>query len=188
MLARFSLFMLIVAGLALSTVAIRGIWGDVTSPSEKEKARGPRGAYHDFDGDRRSDLVWISRDGPLSIWYMDGTAVRETSILPMAAGDSVVGIGDFNNDRRSDVLVETSLGATELWILDGRQAALKIKLAENRSWLVAATGDFNGDGSTDIVWRNNEGIHVVWLMDGIGAKEQAALGGSAEWRLLPPTR
>jgi len=188
LLARFSLFMLIVAGLALSTVAIRGIWGDVSSPSERSKTRGSRSAYHDFDGDRRSDLVWISRDGRLSIWYMNGTAVRETSILPMAAGDSVVGIGDFNHDTRSDVLVETSLGATELWILDGRQAASKIKLAENRSWLVAATGDFNGDGNADIVWRNNEGVHVIWLMDGSGAKEQAPLSGSAEWRLLPPTR
>jgi uncharacterized delta-60 repeat protein len=129
-------------------------------------------ASSDFNGDRKSDILWRNDYGSVGLWQMDGATVTNAALASIKSIDSswkVAGNSDFNGDKKADILWRNDDGSVALWQMDG-STVTSSKLAStpalDSSWKTAGTGDFNGDGKSDILWRNTSGAVVVWQMDG----------------------
>lgn len=135
----------------------------------------------DLDGDARADIVWerMRRDvnglestGDLTVWLMDGGAVR--GVRPLShAGWLLAGVADANQDGTADLLWrEVGGSGTELWLMANAASTAVVTLpGRSADWTVAAFVDLDGDNRADAVWRNDAGggLTSVWLMTGISA-------------------
>jgi hypothetical protein len=132
-------------------------------------ARGLYAKPADFNGDRKSDLLWRNSNGTVEIWEMNGGKVLSKATVKEQFNDwSIVGVGDFNGDGKSDILWRNIDGAVQIWELNGAKivASLVNRVVSN-NWTIVGTGDFNGDGKSDILWRNAiNGTVMLWEMNG----------------------
>lgn len=127
----------------------------------------------DFDGDGQADILWHNAyTGDLSVWFLDGTAVRFDRYLTRKyAGTDwkVKGTGDFDGDGQTDILWHNAVtGDVSVWFLDGTTVRLDHFLSwKGSGWEIKGTGDFDRDGKTDILWYNTStGDLSVWFLDG----------------------
>lgn len=138
---------------------------------------GPQAlARSDFDGDGRSDLLFLdTASGELSVWYLDGDTRRGPAVLldppkEPVGNWSVVGVNDFNADGKPDLLWRNAdSGNLAFWFLSGvvRTGSALIPGISDLKWKVAGTGDFNADGRPDLLWReDNTGELLVWFLNG----------------------
>jgi trimeric autotransporter adhesin len=126
---------------------------------------------NDFNGDKKSDILWLNDYGSVALWQMDGssrTSGSLTSVPDIDASWKNAGTGDFNGDSKADILWRNDNGAVAIWQMDGSTVSssrLTSTPAVDNSWKINGTADFNGDGKTDILWRNTNGAVAVWQMD-----------------------
>jgi FG-GAP-like repeat len=127
----------------------------------------------DFNGDGRSDILWMNDSGRVVDWLgtatggFTGNGAHSSSTV--AAGWQVAGTGDFNGDGIDDVLwYNSSLGRIADWLgnnsggFTGNGANSTNVLGAG--WHVAGIGDFNRDGYSDILLRNSTTGQVTdWL-------------------------
>jgi hypothetical protein len=148
----------------------------------------------DFNGDRRSDIVWRHPDGSLFIWMMNGAqSVGATYLDPIGLNWKIEAFGDFNGDTKADILWRDAVTAsTFIWIMDGARVIAGTGYTAsqaNEDWRIEAAGDLDGDGKADIVWRNvgpgpANGALFVWLMDGAGVRGGTYLDPiSTNWQI-----
>ena len=127
---------------------------------------------NDFNGDGKSDILWLNDYGSIALWQMNGATVTSGNLTSTPSIDpswNNTGTGDFNGDGKSDILWRNTSGAVAIWQMDGATVTssnLTSTPSLDDSWKTAGTGDFNGDGQSDILWRNTNGAVVVWQMDG----------------------
>jgi phosphodiesterase/alkaline phosphatase D-like protein/predicted AlkP superfamily pyrophosphatase or phosphodiesterase len=128
---------------------------------------------NDFNGDKKSEILWRNDDGRIATWQMDGATVASSSSTSTPSVDTTwktAGTGDFNGDGKSDILWRNSTtGNVAVWTMNGNTITSSVLTSTptlDRSWKTAGTGDFNGDGKTDILWRNASGAVAVWTMNG----------------------
>jgi FG-GAP-like repeat/RTX calcium-binding nonapeptide repeat (4 copies) len=136
----------------------------------------------DFNGDKKSDILWRSDVGGVSVWQMNGAIVTSTDLTSTPNLDptwATAGTGDFNGDGKSDILWRNSkTGAVDIWTMNGATVTASTlastpTLATN--WRTVGTGDFSGDGKADILWRNDLDDRVVlWTMDGTNVVSSVA--------------
>ena len=86
----------------------------------------------DFNGDGKSDILWLNTNGQAAIWLMNGTTPT-TEALVGAPGPSwhVVGTGDFNGDGKSDILWRNTNGQAAVWLMNGTTPTTEALLAGN---------------------------------------------------------
>lgn len=132
-------------------------------------------AIGDFDGDRRSDILWrnrISGDNAVGFLVSNGFEsdfwyAYSSNPVPNFAW-KVAGTGDFDGDGRSEVLWRnTANGANSVWRFTDTSSNTAFNGSPlpsvNVSWRIAGIGDFNGDGKSDIFWRNaSNGANALW--------------------------
>lgn len=152
-------YSLSVAGDALA-VAAADDGGTLALP----RARG------DYNGDGRSDVLWMNDVGSVLTWLMDGSALLSAPFIAAVPPDWNIadGAGDYDGDGQSDVLWRNDDGWTLLWLMNGA-AIVDNPFVEfmPTAWKIAdASGDYNGDGKSDVLWRNDDGTVRLWLMDG----------------------
>ena len=135
------------------------------------------GGVGDFNGDGRSDILWLSNvpsaTAAIGFWFMDGTGVQG-ALLNVGAVSSKVWIGDFNGDGKSDILFDYGSGAPVLYEMNGAQLINASFVAGGYNTVVmpgyhiAGVGDFDGDGKSDILWvANTPGAEAgIWFMNG----------------------
>jgi Ca2+-binding RTX toxin-like protein len=127
---------------------------------------------NDFNGDRKSDILWRSDIGGVAGWQMDGAIVTIANLASTPNLDpswKTAGTGDFNGDGKSDILWRNDNGSIALWQMNGSSvvnSSLTSTPSLDSTWKTAGTGDFNSDGKSDILWRNDNGAVAVWTMDG----------------------
>ena len=126
-----------------------------------------------------SEILWRNTStGANAVWYMDGSTVTGTDMLPYvdpASGWTIVGRGDFNGDGKLDILWRnTSTGANAVWYMNGVTVTGTPLLPPepDQTWTIAGVGDLNNDANLDILWRNigpgpNAGQNRVWYMNGL---------------------
>jgi Calx-beta domain/CARDB/FG-GAP-like repeat len=124
----------------------------------------------DFNGDKKSDILWRNNDGRVVIWQMNGNEVLSDTLIdrPAPLDWQIAGTGDFNGDKKSDILWRNNDGRVVIWQMDGT-AVLSDTFIDRPApldWQIAGTGDFNGDKKSDILWRNTDGRVAIWQMDG----------------------
>jgi RNAse (barnase) inhibitor barstar len=124
----------------------------------------------DFNGDKKSDILWRNNDGRVVVWQMNGTEVLSDAFIdrPAPLDWQIAGTGDFNGDKKSDILWRNNDGRVVIWQMDGT-AVLSDAFIDRPApldWQIAGTGDFNGDRKSDILWRNTDGRVAIWQMDG----------------------
>ena len=147
----------------------------------------------DFNGDGRSDILWMNDSGGLVDWL--GTANGgfagngANSNTRVASGWHVVGIGDFNGDGFSDILWQNGSRVVD-WL--GTQTGGFTGNGANSSgtvsasWQVAGIGDFNGDGHSDVLWRDStNGVLTEWLGTATGGFTANSAGNNlpTDWQV-----
>ena len=74
----------------------------------------------DFNGDRKSDILWRHESGTGYVWLLDGaTVIGQGSLGTVSTDWTIVRVGDFSGNGRSDILWRHSTGTVYLWALDG---------------------------------------------------------------------
>lgn len=130
-------------------------------------------ASADFNQDQKLDILFQRSDGTLAVWFMDGTALSNTSLLqpsePEAANWRVKAVADLDGDAKSDLVLQRPDGAIEVWIMNG-VSRVAIRTIEPLSrtdehWSIVGAGDFNRDGKSDLVFQHTNGDLVVWHLD-----------------------
>ena len=135
-------------------------------------------ANRDFNGDRKSDVLWRDTEGSVSLWQMNGYTIVNNSAIRenVWTGWTIVGSGDFNADGKADILWRDTGGNVVVWLMDG--ATITGHGASGNappSWTVAGVADFNADGKADILWRHTSGDVAMWLMNGTTIASNAVI-------------
>jgi Tannase and feruloyl esterase/FG-GAP-like repeat len=143
-------------------------------------------ATHDFNGDRKSDILWRDLSNNIGMWLMNGPTISQTGVLGnVSAFWSVVGQRDFTgtgfvgsgNNGDADVLWRDTAGDVGMWLMNGTQIESSTTLGNvPTSWSVVGTGDLNGDSFGDILWRDTSGNLGVWFMNGASIMQTAIIG------------
>jgi hypothetical protein len=77
----------------------------------------------DYDGNGRSDLLWVDVDGNVVIWFLDMAArsFRAVSLGSAGPGWRVLDASsDLNGDARSDIVWQDLSGAVAVWLVNER--------------------------------------------------------------------
>jgi hypothetical protein len=123
----------------------------------------------DFNGDGKSDILWINDNNTPAIWEMNGTSIIGAAALPAPPSSwHIVGTGDFNGDGKSDILWQNSSGTPAVWEMNGTSIINSIALpSPGPAWQLEGTADFNGDGKSDLLFLDpSSGQVQIWLMNG----------------------
>jgi hypothetical protein len=119
----------------------------------------------DFDGDGRSDLMWVN--STYGMWLMNGMSIASAASIPGVSGAQLKLTGDFDGDGKTDLVYRNFDGSYRLALMNGTSVSSDTQLlAGGTGWEVVAKGDFNGDGKTDLLWRSADGVYGMWLMNG----------------------
>jgi len=77
----------------------------------------------DYDGNGRSDLLWVDAAGNVVIWYLD-VAARSFRAVPLgSAGPDwrvLDASSDLNGDARSDIVWQSRSGEIAVWLVNER--------------------------------------------------------------------
>jgi subtilisin-like proprotein convertase family protein len=152
--------------------------GELTNPTVLADVRWRMVGTHDFNGDRRTDILWRhAQSGENVLWFMDkNTLVSGTFTNPPALADvnwQMAGTGDFNGDAKPDILWRHDVsGENVAWFMNGRTLVsgtfLDPPSFPDTNWKMVGTGYFDPDVQLDILWwHQGSGQLVVWFMDGI---------------------
>ena len=157
-------------------------WSDTLGPYEARIYLMFGSVSHDFDGDRKSDILWQNTaDGHVALWFMNGGTVVSTADLGLVPGWTPT-VGHFNGDGNADILWHnTTDGHTVLWLMNGSTVIFNADLGYVAGW-TPTVADFNGDGTADILWQNTtDGRAVLWFMRGVNVLSTADLGFVPGW-------
>jgi FG-GAP-like repeat len=139
---------------------------------------------NDFNGDRRTDILWRNNDRTIAQWQMNGSTVTPSIVGSVPAGWSIRGTGDFSGEGRADLLLSNTNGAVATWEMNGSTISQTNTLSSTLSagWSLAGTGDFGGDGKAEILLRNTDGRVATWQVNGSTVTKASIIGtASADW-------
>src|SRR5439155_1079265 len=133
----------------------------------------------DFNGDRRSDVLWRNgATGANYLYPMNGPSILPAEGYLRSVADlswTVAGIGDFDGDAKVDILWRNaSSGQNYIYPMNGTSIKATegfFRTVADMNWQVKGVGDFDGDGKADIVWGNSSsGENYLYPMDGTTIK------------------
>jgi len=133
-------FLLTVSLSSFAVLALLITWYLWPSRETSPPFPGARFCCKDLTGDRKSDILWRRGSGAVAAWFVSGTSVVGTGVLPDAVptGGTIAGLGDFNGDGKADILWRQPSGVISVWLLDGMSVVGTGTLPEKapREWLV----------------------------------------------------
>ena len=157
--------------------------GRLLSPPQVPDTTWKIAGAGDLDADGLDDLVWQNvADGRVSAWFMNGTTLRDGSLLGIPQVPDldwrIRAVSDVNGDGRSDLWWQhRTTGGIAVWLMNGLTVLAGIPLTAlpiaDAGWQIVGTGDFDGDHTNDLVWQHlADGRIAVWLMSGTSLVEE----------------
>jgi len=143
-------------------------------------------AAGDFNGDGKTDLIWLHNDGVAVEWQMNGGSIANAAVLgTLDPTWHVAGTGDFNQDGLSDIVWRNDSGAIAVWTMNGASPTSSATIgAVDNTWTISGVADFDGDGRDEILWRHNDGLVATWATDGASITGAGNLGYvGTDWTL-----
>jgi hypothetical protein len=170
-----------------------GQWGALVSGAGVNQSQsgvwGPgwQVAAADFNGDRRSDLVFFK--AATLEWIQvyaagNGAFVYTRGSLPADAARGQLSVGDFDGDGRDDLLFyDAGTGVWTIALSDGR-GGFRYRRGTTAAGLRVHAADLNGDRAADVFgYDARSGNAVVLLSTGDGRFQAAAMNLGAGWRV-----
>jgi large repetitive protein len=124
---------------------------------------------NDFNGDKKSDILWRKNDGTVALWQMNGSTVTTGSYVTPTLDSTwkIASTADFSGDGKADILWRNDNGTNALWTMNGSTIVGGGYIPTlDSTWKVAGTADFDGDKKADLLWRKDDGTTALWKMDG----------------------
>jgi uncharacterized protein YkwD len=141
---------------------------------------------NDFNGDRKTDILWRNNDRSLALWQMNGSTATPSSIGIVPLGWTIAGTSDFNGDSKADILLSNTNGAVATWEMNGSIVSKTNTLSSTLTsgWSLAGTSDFNGDSNAEILLRNTDGRVATWEVSGSTVTKSSIIGtANADWSI-----
>jgi hypothetical protein len=146
-------------------------------------------ADFDANGDRRTDIIWKSTAGPLSVWLMNGVTQIGSATLTGDAGFNLLVTGQFDGDGIGDLVWRNpSTGAVSQWLMNAP--------VSGTAWTPSSKNTLTNTGfkpvQTVSFWGNtltwyqaSASAYAVWTMNG-GTQEstRTPAGGGPQKTLL----
>lgn len=133
------------------------------------------GGVGDVNADGYADIVWQHSSGGLAVWFVRGSTVLSTTMLPYNLGPNTVwqiaAIGDVNRDGYADIVFQTTDGFLAVWQLRSGTVVLTQYLSVPRmpdgNWRIKAVASPDNTGFPAVVWQHSETGHVaLWYLNG----------------------
>jgi hypothetical protein len=127
----------------------------------------------DFDGNKRSDILWQNKTtGAIGMWE-SGNAANWVLLGSVPRADwTIIDVGDFDGNNKSDILLQHTTGT--IGILESGTTWQLFGSVSRTDWEVVGVADYDGNNKSDILWQNkHDGITGMW--EG---------GNSANWTYL----
>ncbi|MDX8386902.1 MAG: FG-GAP-like repeat-containing protein [Ghiorsea sp.] len=111
------------------------------------------------------DRLW-SQAGGIQIWYGDGNARWEPSILPADADAESVTVADVNRDGRLDIIAGLYQKGIKLWLGD-ENGWEESEVTDIGTWSDVRVGDLDADGTKELVASSSVGNGLaIWSWKG----------------------
>jgi hypothetical protein len=124
-------------------------------------------ATGDFNGDRRTDVIWRGTGGDMQMWQGNGTGFDWRPFFQYPAGWEFKGAHDVDADGGSDLIwYQPARGLLAYWIMNGNSIVRHGEQATNGTYTIRQIGDFNGDRRADIIWLGSAGDMQLWQGNG----------------------
>lgn len=166
---------------------------DVTPPvvivPPFDPATTTRRSPSDFNGDGRSDLLWLDpASRRVSIWLIDRDLRPHPYPVASAQRLRLGAVADAGGDDKADLLWRSNRGVVTLWSMDGAAIAAVTILGAiaNPDWKIAGMADFDGDGDADVLWRHaRSGALRLWELAGNAVRTDDRLGSprNPAWKI-----
>ncbi len=145
----------------------------------------------DFDGDKRMDLIYTSRNGKLVFLRQSSPGVfepaRKHTIKNLLSARDALSIANVIGDSKPE-LVGIVNGRIQVWPFTGSDLGTPVEIAAGNGNLVAAlTEDLDGDGTTDLIGLMPDDTAPVRVWFGTTNNGTAALGPQNRFE-MPPLR
>ena len=133
----------------------------------------------DFNGDRRSDLLWHNDStGETQLWFAEDARLKDRATIvdekgsPFLVGDPwrIVGAQDLNGDGQSDIAWYNRLNGTiQVWLMDRHRVTRRVAVTDENGGTLTlgappvAMGDTDADGLPDLVVRSGSTAQVLFM-------------------------
>ena len=138
-------------------------------PGRSAPAGGKVVASGDFNGDRKTDLVWMTPDRKLWLWRSTGQgwSAYPLDTAGLTAATQIVGAADLDGDRKDELLLVGG-GRFSYWKLSFVTPLRGTTYTLPAGAQLVATGDLNADGRQDLVWMSASRQLYLWWSNGGG--------------------
>ena len=130
----------------------------------------------DFNGDGKTDLLGIYKDGSFYLGVSTGAAFTTQfwGKWDVAANWKLLQVGDFNGDGKTDILGFYKDGTIYVGVSTGAAFSTQLwaKWSTASAWATVYVADVNGDGKVDFVGRYSNGEWYVAYSTGVAFSTQ----------------
>lgn len=125
-------------------------------------------AAGDFNGDKRTDLIWRGSAGDMQMWQGNGIGFDWRPFFQYPQGWDFEGAQDVDGDGRSDLIwYHPSRGLLAYWVMNGNSISRHGEQQTGGTHSIRMIGDLNGDRRADIIWLGAGGDMQLWQGNGV---------------------